>query len=52
MTTRTWVDQQCERGMMTKVARRTGQQGIPVQEIDAYWLQRKIAKAFGDIDAT
>lgn len=27
-----------------------GQQGIPVQEIDAYWLQRKIAKAFGDID--
>jgi pre-mRNA-splicing helicase BRR2 len=24
--------------------------GIPVQEIDAYWLQRRISKAFGDID--
>lgn len=25
---------------------------IPVQEIDAYWLQRKISKASGDIEAT
>ncbi len=26
--------------------------GLKVQEIDAYWLQRRIAKAFGDtIDA-
>lgn len=24
--------------------------GIPVQEIDAYWLQRRVSKAFGDID--
>lgn len=26
--------------------------GIPVQEIDAYWLQRRISRAFGDIDPT
>ena len=25
---------------------------IPVQEIDAYWLQRQITKAFGDIEPT
>lgn len=25
--------------------------GLNVQEIDAYWLQRRISKAFGEIDA-
>ncbi|PSC69011.1 U5 small nuclear ribonucleo 200 kDa helicase-like [Micractinium conductrix] len=29
-----------------------GDDGIPVQEIDAYWLQRRVTRAFGDIDPT
>ena len=29
----------------------TGRWGCAVQEVDAYWLQRRIAQAYGEIDA-
>ncbi|KAL4451451.1 hypothetical protein ABPG75_007113 [Micractinium tetrahymenae] len=37
-------------GMDVDAGEEAADDGIPVQEIDAYWLQRRISKAFGDID--
>lgn len=39
-------------GMDVDAGEEAADDGIPVQEIDAYWLQRRISKAFGDIDPT
>ncbi len=37
-------------GMDVEAGEEAVDEGIPVQEIDAYWLQRKVAKAFGNLD--
>lgn len=39
-------------GMDVEAGEEAADDGILVQEIDAYWLQRRISKAFGDIDPT
>jgi hypothetical protein len=39
-------------GVDVDAGEEAGDDGIPVQEIDAYWLQRRVGRAFADIDPT
>ena len=39
-------------GVDVDAGEEAGDDGIPVQEIVAYWLQRRVGRAFADIDPT